>query len=170
MGISAQKRMAEQFSWQGPRARLRCAVQNVAVRSPTKKYDLNILNSDFTLQNLAKGETMTLELNQCLEPLAEEVAAKVIDGEAILINLATGVYYSMDKVGALIWEMITGKHSLEEIVAAVVARYEVSQEQASGDIRRLGEELLQENLVKAVPNGAASSATEPGQRRREKSV
>ena len=30
----------------------------------------------------------------------EEVAAKVIDGEAIIINLTTGVYYSMDGVGA----------------------------------------------------------------------
>jgi hypothetical protein len=100
---------------------------------------------------------MTLELNQCLEPLAEEVAAKVIDGEAILINLATGVYYSMDKVGALIWEMIAGKQSLHEIVAAVTVRYEVSQEQASADIRRLAEELLQENLVKTAANGAEPS-------------
>lgn len=102
---------------------------------------------------------MILELNQRLEPATEEVAAKVIDGEAILINLATGVYYSMDKAGALIWEMITAAHSMEQIVAALTYRYEVSHEQACADVRRLGEELLQENLVKLVENGAAVAST-----------
>ena len=102
---------------------------------------------------------MTLELNQRFTPHTEEVAAKIIDGEAILINLATGVYYSMDKVGALIWELITAKHSLEQIVATVTDRYEVSHEQATADVRRLGDELLQENLVKLVENGAAVAGT-----------
>ncbi len=96
-----------------------------------------------------------MELNQRLEPVAEEVAAKVIDGEAILINLATGVYYSMDKAGALIWEMIAEKHSLQQIVAALVARYAVSTDQAEADLKRLADELLQENLVKLAENGAA---------------
>jgi Coenzyme PQQ synthesis protein D (PqqD) len=77
----------------------------------------------------------------------EEVAAKVIDGEAIIINLANGMYYSMDKVGALIWEMLEGEHSLEEVVTAVAARYDVSREQAQADVERLATELLQENLL-----------------------
>ena len=33
----------------------------------------------------------------------DEVAAKVVQGEAIIINLATGVYYSMTGVGAAAW-------------------------------------------------------------------
>jgi Coenzyme PQQ synthesis protein D (PqqD) len=101
-----------------------------------------------------------LELNQRLEPCTEEVAAKVIDGEAILINLATGVYYSMDKVGALMWEIITAKHSLEQIIATVTRRYEVSREQATADVRRLGDELLQEKLVKLMENGTAVASTD----------
>jgi len=102
---------------------------------------------------------MHLDLNHRFEPLTEEVAAKVIDGEAILINLATGVYYSMDKAGALIWEMISEKHSLQQIVAALVARYQVSSDQAVADLQRLGEELLQEKLVKLVENGTPPTGT-----------
>jgi Coenzyme PQQ synthesis protein D (PqqD) len=101
---------------------------------------------------------MHLDLNHRFEPLTEEVAAKVIDGEAILINLATGVYYSMDKAGALIWEMISEKRSLQQIVAELVARYQVSSDQAVADLHRLGEELLQENLVKMVEAGATPAA------------
>ena len=88
-----------------------------------------------------------LTLDQRLRPRQEEVAAKVIDGEAIIINLANGVYYSMDKVGALIWEMIESKHSLAEMGETISRRYAVSSEQAEADVRRLTEELLEETLV-----------------------
>jgi hypothetical protein len=91
-------------------------------------------------------------------PREEEVAAKVMDGEAILINLSNGIYYSMDKVGGLMWEMVEGKRSLEEMVAGVVTRYEVSMQQAREDVERLMEELVQENLVAAAEDGAAPSA------------
>jgi hypothetical protein len=96
-----------------------------------------------------------LNPHHCFQPREEEVAAKVIDDEAIIINLANGIYYSMDKVGGLIWEMIEGKHSLEEMVAATIARYDVSREQAQADVEQLVHELLQENLVIASEDGAA---------------
>ena len=83
-----------------------------------------------------------------------EVAAKVIDGEAIIINLASGIYYSMDKVGGLIWEMLVAQYSLEEVVTAITARYDVSWEQAQTDAERVAAELLQENLLMVSENGA----------------
>ncbi len=36
-----------------------------------------------------------LALSSFVVPNEQQVAAKVMDGEAILINLATGTYYSM---------------------------------------------------------------------------
>src|SRR5215470_12714125 len=101
---------------------------------------------------------MHLDLNHRFEPLTEEVAAKVIDGEAIIINLATGVYYSMDKAGALIWEMIAAKYGLQQIVIALVDRYQVGPDQAGADVCRVAEELLEENLVKVVENGTSPVA------------
>jgi hypothetical protein len=89
-----------------------------------------------------------LTLHDRLRPSEDEVAAKLIDGEAIIINLATGIYYSMDRVGGLIWELIEKTHSLEEIVQTIVGRFETTREQVEGDVLRLAEELFQENLVK----------------------
>src|SRR5688572_1649303 len=97
-----------------------------------------------------------LSLKDRLQPQGNEVAAKVMDDEAIIINLANGIYYSMDRVGASIWEMIEGKHSLDEIITTTVARYDVSPEQAQADIERLADELLRENLVTVWEGDAAS--------------
>jgi hypothetical protein len=82
-----------------------------------------------------------------LSPNEAEVAAKVLDGEAIMINLSNGMYYSMDKAGGLIWEMIAAGHTLAEIADAILSRYDVSPEQAEADVQRLAGELIQENLV-----------------------
>ena len=46
---------------------------------------------------------------------ASEIAAQVIDGEAIIMNLTTGIYCSMDRVGAVIWGWIERGHSVADL-------------------------------------------------------
>jgi len=99
-----------------------------------------------------------LSLQSHFRPREEEVASKVIDGEAIIINLANGVYYSMDKAGALVWDLLQTGHSLEEVISAVSSRYDVEREQAEANVRDLVQELVQENLVVSTENGAAAPA------------
>ena len=99
-----------------------------------------------------------LNLDHCFQPREEEVASKVIDGEAIIINLANGVYYSMDKAGAFVWDLLQAGRTLEEVIAAVTQHYDVSREQAESSVRELVQELLEENLVISSENGKAAAA------------
>ena len=77
-----------------------------------------------------------------------EVTGEVFDGEAIILNLATGAYYSIDRTGCLIWTLITGGHSLEETVIAILSRYDVEPERARTDIERVAGDLVREKLVR----------------------
>jgi len=99
-----------------------------------------------------------LNLHHCFRPREEEVASKVIDGEAIIINLANGVYYSMDKVGALVWERLQAGYTLDDVIRSVTAAYDVSPEHAESNVVELVEVLLQENLVVTSENGSSHSA------------
>jgi hypothetical protein len=101
-----------------------------------------------------------LDMQTRLRPNSSDVAAKVIDGEAIIMNLANGLYFSMDKVGALIWESMEAGHSLEEIGGVVQSRFQVDRETAEKDTARLLQELLAENLVQVV-EGNGSGAPVP---------
>ena len=47
----------------------------------------------------------------------EEVASELIDGEAIIIDLSTGMYFSLDRVGGRIWALLANQTSLGEIRA-----------------------------------------------------
>jgi hypothetical protein len=82
-----------------------------------------------------------------LAPNVKELAAKVMDGEAIIINLANGIYYSMDQVGGLIWGLISAGRSLEEISSQICRTYDVGADRALADLEQVAKELLQENLV-----------------------
>jgi hypothetical protein len=108
-----------------------------------------------------KGEVHMPTLNQQLRPNEKEVAAKVMDGEAILINLSNGIYYSMDKVGSLIWEMIEKSSSVEKMTAAISAHYDIPLEQARTDIERLVGELVDEKLVIEMDSEAPRAELEP---------
>ena len=94
-----------------------------------------------------------------------EVAAQVIDGEAIIMNLSTGIYCSMDRVGAVVWGWIERGHTIAEMADGLAAVYEVQPAQARADLERLIGQLVQDNLVQLGPgaDGALGSPAAPAQ-------
>ena len=89
-----------------------------------------------------------LTLQSSLLPRADDVVAKVLDGEAIMVNVASGVYYNMANVGGDVWQLIAAGHTLAEVVTALTQRYEVTSEQAESDVLALASTLLEEKLVR----------------------
>jgi hypothetical protein len=90
-----------------------------------------------------------------------QVAAKVMDGEAILINLGTGIYYSMGTTGGFIWSLNEKRLAIHQIGARVVEQYDVSEAEASADVLRLSEELCKEGLAVSAAGMQATDATLP---------
>jgi hypothetical protein len=98
-----------------------------------------------------------LSLSDVITANEQQVAAKVMEGEAILINLTTGAYYSIPSTGGFIWSCVERNLCIGDIVAAVVAHYDVPRPQAEADVLRLGEELRVEGLVSVSTRAATSS-------------
>lgn len=89
-----------------------------------------------------------------------EVAAQVIGGEAILINLSSGIYYSIEKAGGAAWSLIAAQYSIAEAAEAIAARYSVDQAQAQADLVTLAEALIAEGIIEAATGAAASTPVE----------
>jgi hypothetical protein len=97
-----------------------------------------------------------------LYPNEEEVAVEVLQGEAVLINLRTGHYYSMDKAAADVWQMIERRQGLGTIAAALARRYDVAAERAHADVAGLFDELQRERLaLDATAAGETSGGALP---------
>lgn len=79
------------------------------------------------------------------------IVHEIIEGEAVIINMELGHYYSTDQAGAVIWERISRTACARDLVEAVARRYSGSPEQIEAAVRQFLSELQQENLVIPVP-------------------
>jgi hypothetical protein len=106
---------------------------------------------------------MKIAPEQRYRPNGDELASTMIDGDAVVVNLATGVYYSLDDTAGAIWQMIGEGHSLAGIAARLAARYDTSLEQAQADAAKLLTRLLEENLITEMEASSApeTAGTEP---------
>ena len=80
------------------------------------------------------------------------VIHEVIDGEAVLVNLESGSYYSIDNVGAVIWDYIENGLSVSQIVDSIADRYEGNGDDIEQGVQQLFTQLQEEQLI--VPSGA----------------
>ena len=101
------------------------------------------------------------DLQGAFAPNREDIAAKVIDGELIIIRLSDGTYYSMDNVGTCVWELIEAGHPIPALLQTVAAWYATPVERVEGDVSALLRELLAERLIVAVPGGDVAKLETP---------
>lgn len=77
---------------------------------------------------------MDVDAPSCVEPQVdlaqlfpvrhEDVHGTVLDGECVLLNLSTGRYYTLNAVGAFVWEHCTGTRSLAHILSCIAEHFD----------------------------------------------
>ena len=77
----------------------------------------------------------------------QKVVHETIDGEAILIQLDTGYYYSLGGTGAEIWALLDGEASKEEILEHLRRCYEADPAEVESAVDRLLGDLAVEELI-----------------------
>ena len=78
---------------------------------------------------------------------APEAIHQTIEGEVILINLATGNYYSLRDTAAETWAMLEAGMEPDEAAGRLAARYGTSEEEVRGHVQGLVERLREEGLL-----------------------
>lgn len=97
-------------------------------------------------------------MQQYLQPNNARISHKIVDGEAVLIDLTNGMYFSLPSVAGFIWGLIGSGHGLDAIATAVATRYNVAEDIAKNDVNSLAQSLLNENLAVAAEPGTIAEA------------
>lgn len=79
-----------------------------------------------------------------------DAACAIVQGGAVVLHMGSKRYYSLNESGALIWSLLEQSVPEEQIVAGLVARYEVDGNVAADALANLVVELAGENLVHPV--------------------
>jgi len=77
----------------------------------------------------------------------DDVLFQELQGEAVLLNLKSGVYFGLDPVGTRIWKLFAEHEVLSEVAQAVVAEYDVAEDRCSEDLLKLVDDLEKQELV-----------------------
>lgn len=77
----------------------------------------------------------------------DQVAARIIDEQAVVVLADSGEVNVFNPVGTRIWELIDGKHTIQQIADAIHAEYDVSAEDALSDVHEFVGKLVQANAV-----------------------
>ena len=86
---------------------------------------------------------------------------ETIDGEAVIVNLDTGYYYSLDKVSADIWNLIEANASFGEILEVITSRYDTTGADPAGAITPLLDQLREEGLITTDASGRPGDHATP---------
>lgn len=62
------------------------------------------------------------------------MVSRVLDGEAVLLDLASGKYLGLNAVATRTWELIGADKTLAEIRDALLAEFEVAREVLEQDL------------------------------------
>jgi hypothetical protein len=76
-----------------------------------------------------------------------DVQGTTLDGETVLLNLATGRYYTLNRVGTAMWEACTGTPSLQAIHTTLCERFDAPPERIADDLFALVTHLSHEGLL-----------------------
>ena len=96
----------------------------------------------------------------------KELVSCNVAEEAVVLNLKVGAYYSLNSVGARIWNLIQAPRTMHEIRDAIVHEYNVDPDRCERDLQVLLRDLTAQGLVEVqdettpriTRRGRASSA------------
>ena len=76
-----------------------------------------------------------------------DVQGTSMEGETVLLDLSSGRYYTLNRIGSVIWEHCTNDKTLSDIHAVLCNRFDVAPERALEDLVTLVNQLIQEGLL-----------------------
>lgn len=76
-----------------------------------------------------------------------DVVSRVVDGEAVLLDLASGKYFGLNEVGSRVWEHARAEISVAELFERMSAEFDVDAATLRRDLDELLGDLADKKLI-----------------------
>jgi hypothetical protein len=79
--------------------------------------------------------------------LSGDVLFQELHGDAVLLDMRTGVYFGLDKVGTRIWNLLDEHKVLSDVVRVMTDEFDVDGQRCSDDVLALVTRLREQGLL-----------------------
>ena len=91
-----------------------------------------------------------LKKNYRFQVNTPDIVHELIDGEAIIINMKKGHYFSLRSTGAEIWKGVVERESINEIVHKLSIQYNMGSKDIEQAVTNMVSQLQEEKLITPV--------------------
>lgn len=77
---------------------------------------------------------------------SDDAVFREMDGESVLLNLETGMYFGLDEVGTRVWRLAVDNSSLRAVRERLVEEYDADPATIERDLLALAEALVSKGL------------------------
>ena len=78
---------------------------------------------------------------------SSELVSANLDGEVVILGFKSGSYYSLDRVGVFVWDLLQEPRKVSDISDAILKEYDVELAQCERDLLALLGELADKQLI-----------------------
>ena len=71
------------------------------------------------------------------------------DGESVIYHFRTGEVHRLDRIGSIVWNLLDGQTTVDELVPDLAAAFDVDSEVVLGHVGHLLDELSRASLLAA---------------------
>ena len=79
---------------------------------------------------------------------SEDVVWRNLQGESVLLDLKSGVYFGLDAVGTRMWTLMQDQSDLQVVLQELLAEYDVNEETCAQDLLDLVRAMEEKGLVR----------------------
>jgi hypothetical protein len=92
-----------------------------------------------------------------LVAVPDDVIFRELDGEAIILDLAKGLYFGLDEVGTRAWMLLAESSSVGKVIDVMSGEFDVDRSTLERDVLELVTALLDKGLVRVTTPGGPGS-------------
>lgn len=85
--------------------------------------------------------------------IQDDVLFQELQGEAVLLNLKTGVYLGLNQIGTRIWQLLQEDGALNRVMEVMLQEYDVTQEKLAQDLLDLVGQMEKQGLLAETAAG-----------------
>lgn len=96
----------------------------------------------------------TLSLNSHVK-IPADVLAHNLQGETVILNLDTGVYWGLDPVGTRVWQLLQKQPRVGAVLETMLGEYDTAETRLRKDLLDLLTNLMKNGLVEVQGEAVA---------------
>lgn len=86
--------------------------------------------------------------------IPDGVLSRNLQGEEVILNLNTGIYFGLDPIGTRAWHLIHEHRSLRQVLDMLLEEYDVTEGSCAQDLLDLVAQMQKKGLVE-IGDGTA---------------